>query len=76
MSLIDTIGTMADRIGVNIEIPPPPPQLEQLPLLGEPIVRLWDATSGKAVREGRPGSQETGRLRETTIGLFGGKESP
>jgi predicted PurR-regulated permease PerM len=45
VSLIDTIGTMADRIGVNIEIPPPPPQLAQLPLIGEPIARLWTLAS-------------------------------
>ncbi|HMR29657.1 MAG TPA: AI-2E family transporter [Geminicoccaceae bacterium] len=45
MSLIDTIAIMTERMGVDIAIPPPPPQLQQIPLVGEPIAQLWTLAS-------------------------------
>jgi predicted PurR-regulated permease PerM len=57
VSLIDTVGTMATRIGVDVEIPPPPPQLRELPLIGEPIAQLWSLATvnlGEALAQFAP----------------------
>ncbi len=45
MSLIDTVGAMTTRMGVDIAIPPPPPELAQIPLIGEPVAQLWTLAS-------------------------------
>lgn len=45
MSLIDTITSMTARMGVDVAIPPPPPELQQIPVVGEPIAQLWTLAS-------------------------------
>lgn len=45
MSLIDTVGAMAGRLGVDVSIPPPPARLKDIPLIGEPVAQLWTLAS-------------------------------
>ncbi len=45
MSLVDTIAGMTQRMGVDVAIPPPPPQLAQIPVVGQPIAQLWTLAS-------------------------------
>ena len=45
VSLVATIAAMTQRMGVDVAIPPPPTQLQQIPLVGEPIAQLWTLAS-------------------------------
>ena len=45
MSLIDTVAALAGRLSAGLMIPPPPARLATLPIVGEPIERLWSIAS-------------------------------
>jgi predicted PurR-regulated permease PerM len=46
LGLIDSLGTLAERIDLSaLALPPPPIALKGWPLIGEPIYQFWDLAS-------------------------------
>jgi predicted PurR-regulated permease PerM len=65
LALIDNIGELAARLTAGaISVPPPPPRLAALPLVGEAAERLWSLASVNflaALEEVRPQLASLGR---------------
>ena len=42
MSLVDNASSLAGRLTINLSVPAPPAFLVGLPVIGQPIERLWN----------------------------------
>ncbi len=46
LSLIDSIGSLSERLDLaHFTVPPPPATVKAWPLVGEPIYQFWDLAS-------------------------------
>lgn len=64
-TLIENVGALAARLTAgSVAVPPPPPRLAQLPLVGDTVARLWQLASVNllaALQEIRPQLAALGR---------------